>query len=165
MWKIIPALLLAAQLQHKVTNPKSPAPEPGAEKEQISSLVEGLKTSDDWYKIRRPELMKLWTSILGKLEPAPQDRQWFGDITQAVKHDVTEHDRYTRIALDLPIEKDFMQQHLLLLPKNQGPGPFPAVICWTSTTPDYTAPEQWWGQWLAEHGYVVLTSWSFSGRT
>src|SRR6185436_1572545 len=47
----------------------------------------------------------------------------------------------------------------LLLPK--GPGPFPAVICWTSTTPDYTVPEEWWGKWLVEHGYVVLTSWSF----
>jgi hypothetical protein len=35
------------------------------------------------------------------------------------------------------------------------------VICWTSTTPAYTVPEQWWGKWLAEHGYVVLTSWSF----
>ena len=22
-------------------------------------------------------------------------------------------------------------------------------------------PEQWWGKWLAEHGYVVLTGWSF----
>jgi dienelactone hydrolase len=49
----------------------------------------------------------------------------------------------------------------LLLPKNNGAGRFPTVICWTSTTPDYTAPEQWWGQWLVERGYVVLTGWSF----
>jgi hypothetical protein len=31
----------------------------------------------------------------------------------------------------------------LLLPKNQGTGPFPAVIAWTSSSPDYTQPEQW----------------------
>ena len=59
------------------------------------------------------------------------------------------------------METDFYQPHLLLLPKDQGHGPFPAVICWTSTTPDYTAPEGWWGGWLAQHGYVVLTGWSF----
>jgi Dienelactone hydrolase and related enzymes len=35
------------------------------------------------------------------------------------------------------------------------------VICWSSSTPDFTAPEQWWGSWLAGRGYVVLTSWSF----
>src|SRR5436305_686070 len=47
------------------------------------------------------------------------------------------------------------------MPKGRPGGRLPAVICWTSTTPDYTAPEQWWGKWLAEHGYVVLTSWSY----
>ena len=36
---------------------------------------------------------------------------------------------------DLPIEKDFYQHHLLLLPKNQGKGPFPAVVAWSSSTP------------------------------
>ena len=35
------------------------------------------------------------------------------------------------------------------------------MIAWTSSTPDYTAPEQYWGSWLAERGYVVLTGWSF----
>jgi hypothetical protein len=35
------------------------------------------------------------------------------------------------------------------------------VIAWVSTTPDYRMPEQWWGQWLAERGYVVLQSWAF----
>jgi dienelactone hydrolase len=69
--------------------------------------------------------------------------------------------RQPRIHLSLPIENDFLQPHLLLLPKNQGTGPFPAVIAWTSSSPDYTQPEQWWGQWLAQRGYVVLTGWSF----
>jgi dienelactone hydrolase len=63
--------------------------------------------------------------------------------------------------IDLPLERDFLQQHLLLIPKTKGNGPFPAVICWTATTPDYTAPEEWWGKWLTEHGYVVLTGWSY----
>jgi dienelactone hydrolase len=147
--------------QHKVTNRSSPAPEPGAEKEQIPSLVEGLHSADDWWNVRRPELLRFWTTVLGKLGPHKQDRRWFGDIRKAVIRETTDQGTYTRIALDLPIEKDFLQHHVLLLPRNQGPGPFPAVICWTSSTPDYTEPEKWWGKWLVEHGYVVLTSWSF----
>lgn len=147
--------------QHRVTSRNSPAPEPGAENEKIPSLVEGLRSADDWYKKKRPELVKLWTTILGKTAPAPEDKQWFGDITKAVVHDEQDKGSYTRIRLDLPMEKDFYQQHLLLLPKGQGDGPFPAVIAWTSSTPDYAKPEEWWGAWLAERGYVVLTSWSF----
>ena len=147
--------------QHKVTAKESPAPEPGAENELIPSLVDGLHSPDDWYNKKRPELMKLWMQILGKVEPDQRDRRWFGDIRKAVIRDRRETDKYSRLEVDLPIEKDFYQHHLLLLPKNQGRGPFPAVVCWTSSSPDYTAPEQWWGAWLAEHGYVVLTSWSF----
>lgn len=146
---------------HRVTNPRSPAPEPGAEAQLIPSLVEGLRTPDDWRKRRRPGILAFWTKLLGKLEPNRKDRRHFGDIRKARILDTQEFDRYTRVRLDLPIEKDFYQSHLLLLPKNQGPGPFPAVICWTSTTPDFTQPEEWWGRWLAENGYVVLTSWSF----
>ena len=164
--KVILAALLTlatstvnAQYRHKVTNRSSPAPEPGAEKELIPSLVDGIRSADEWRTVRRPQLEKLWTTILGKLGPNENDRAWFGDIRQAVIRDKSDRGSYTRIALDLPIEKDFLQQHVLLLPK--AAGPFPAVICWTSTTPDYTAPEEWWGKWLVEHGYVVLTSWSF----
>jgi Dienelactone hydrolase family len=152
----------AARLhQHRVTATESPAPERGAEKELIPSLVDGLHTPQDWYKKKRPELMKVWTQILGKLGPDAKDKQWFGDIRKAVINDKRETEKYTRLDIDLPMEKDFYQHHLLLLPKNQGPGPFPAVVCWASSSPDYTEPEQWWGKWLAENGYVVLTSWSF----
>ena len=147
--------------QHKVTSRNSPAPEPGAENETIPSLVEGLKTPDDWYKKRRPEIMALWTKILGKIGPAPQDRRWFGDIRKARVTAKQEFERYTRTELDLPIEKDFWQHHVLLMPRGQGKGPFPAVVAWTSSTPDYREPEKWWGKWLAENGYVVLQSWSF----
>ncbi|MEX2261365.1 MAG: dienelactone hydrolase family protein [Bryobacteraceae bacterium] len=160
------ALALAASdserlRQHRVSSTRSPAPEPGAENEIIPSLVEGLQTPQDWREKRRPEIVKLWTQILGKLGPDANDRKWFGDIREVTVHERDEFETYTRIHLDLPIEKDFHQHHLLLLPKNQGKGPFPAVIAWTSSTPDYTAPEQWWGKWLVERGYVVLTSWSF----
>src|SRR5204863_8048358 len=110
---------------------------------------------------RRPELLQHWTHILGKIDPAPEDRKWFGDVTQTTELSREEKDGYTRIALDIPIEKDFLQHHLLLIPKGQGPGPFPAVIAWTSSTPDWQQPEEWWGAWLARHGFVVLTSWSF----
>ena len=74
--------MLFFQHQHRVSNPRSPAPEPGAERELIPSLVEGVKDKSDWEKRRRPELMRMWTDILGKLEPAPEDRKWFGDIAR-----------------------------------------------------------------------------------
>src|SRR5262249_40049499 len=145
--------------QHRVTSRNSPALEPGAEMQLIPSLIDGLRSPADWNAVRRPQLLRLWTTILGKLGPNEQDRRWLGDIRQAVIRETADRGSYTRTVLDLPIEKDFLQHHVLLMPK--GPGPFPAVICWTSTSPDYTAPEEWWGKWLVEHGYVVLTSWSF----
>jgi dienelactone hydrolase len=123
-----------------------------------------VTSADDWYRGRRPELLRHWTRILGKLEPAPEDRKWFVDVTKATVYDTEEKEGYTRIHLGLPLETDFVQDHLLLLPKGQGRGPFPAVIAWTSTTPDYTKPEEWWGAWLARRGFVVLTSWSFIRR-
>lgn len=147
--------------QHRVTSAGSPAPEPGAENQIIPSLVEGLRGPDDWHRKRRPEILRAWTQILGKLEPDKADRRWFGNIRRAKFGAREEFEKYSRLEVDLPIEKDFYQHHLLLLPKGQGRGPFPAVVCWTSTTPDYRMPEQWWGKWLAENGYVVLTSWSF----
>ncbi len=164
------AILLLMQLdqtpgrrlnQHRVSNRSSPAPEPGAERESIPSLVEGVADKRDWERRRRPELVRVWTGILGKLDPSREEARWFGDIRRARILDRKETPHYTRIHLELPIERDFWQPHLLLIPKGKVRGKRPAVICWTSTTPDYTAPEQWWGAWLAEHGYVVLTSWSF----
>lgn len=120
-----------------------------------------VATADDWFRRRRPELVRHWTRVLGKLAPNDDDRQWFGDISKVEIADVAEREGYTRIHLKIPIEKDFLQPHLLLLPRGQGDGPFPAVIAWTSTSPDYTEPEKWWGAWLAQRGYVVLTGWSF----
>jgi dienelactone hydrolase len=123
-----------------------------------------VATPDDWHGLRRPELVGHWTRILGKLEPAAEDLRWFGDIRNATVYDTREEEGYTRIHLGLPIESDYLQDHLLLLPKGQGPGPFPAVIACTSSTPDYAKPEEWWGAWLARRGFVVLTSWSFIRR-
>lgn len=145
--------------QHRVTSANSPAPEPGAEKEPIPSLITGVKSKRDWEKRARPEIVRRWTQILGKLEPTAADRQWFGDIRQARIVDRRDTPHYTRIQLDLPMEKDHYQPHLLLIPKNRPAGQkkLPAVICWTSTSTDYALPEQWWGAWLAEHGFVVLT--------
>src|SRR6266849_977820 len=102
--------------QHRVTNRSSPAQEPGAEKEPIPSLIEGLRSAEEWRTVRRPQLLQLWTGILGKLGPNEQDLQWFGDIRQAVIRETADHGTYTRMSLDLPIEKDFLQQHLLLVP-------------------------------------------------
>ena len=122
---------------------------------------EPVTTAIDWQRRRRPELLEKWTRILGRLKPRPEDQRWFGDIRDVTVHGTEEKDGYTRYHLGIPIEKDFQQQHLLLIPRNQGDGPFPAVIAWTSTTPDYARPEDWWGAWLARRGFVVLTSWSF----
>src|SRR5213079_1220552 len=94
----------------------------------------------DWVNGRRPELLRHWTRILGKIDPAPEDQKWFGDIAKTTELEREEKDGYTRIALDIPIEKDFLQHHLLLIPKGQGPGPFPAVIAWSSSTPDWQQP-------------------------
>lgn len=118
-----------------------------------------IRSAKEW-ETRREELVQEWTHVLGKLKPNEADQQWFGDAAKVEIQEVTEKAGYTRIALTIPIEKDFQQPHLLLIPKGQGDGPFPAVIAWTSTSPDYTQPEVWWGAWLAQRGFVVLTGWS-----
>ena len=101
-------------------------------------------------------------TILGKIEPQGKDKLWFGDIRKVRVLDTQEKDTYTRIHLEIPLEKDVYQRHLLLVPKGAKKGDKrPAVIAWTSSTPDYQMPEQWWGSWLAGKGYVVLTGWSF----
>lgn len=82
--------LLAAQAapageaprQHKVTSRRSPAPEPGAENEAIPSLVEGVRSRRDWERRKRPELLRFWTQVLGKLDRAPADQRWFGDVSR-----------------------------------------------------------------------------------
>jgi dienelactone hydrolase len=128
-----------------------------------SLLVKGdgtpIETTKAWQS-RREELVKEWTHILGKLKPSDADQKWFGDASKVEIQETTEKDGYTRIHLTIPIEKDFQQPHLLLIPKGQGDGPFPAVIAWTSTGPDYQDPERRWGAWLARHGFVVLTGWA-----
>ena len=119
-----------------------------------------IDSPHEWLTVRRPELIRHWTRILGKLGPTADDEQWFGDATQAAEVARRQEHGYTRIELKIRIEKDFEQPHLLLLPRGQGAGPFPVVIAWTSTSPDYTQPESWWGSWLARRGFVVLTGWS-----
>ncbi len=146
--------------RHRVTSTKSPAQDAKAGEQPLTSLVEGLKSKADWSK-RRAEIEDHWLRIVGRVTPNAKDAKWFGDIAKARVIETTEHDKYTRIKLELPMETDFYQPHLLLVPKGQGKGPFPAVIAWTSTTPDYQEPEKWWGAWLASRGYVVLTGWSF----
>ena len=70
--------------QHRVTSAANPAPEPGAENLRIPSLVEGLTSADDWYKKRRPQVLALWTQILGKLgRCSPRPALSFGDIRNA----------------------------------------------------------------------------------
>jgi dienelactone hydrolase len=119
-----------------------------------------IRTPQEW-EARRQELLAEWTHILGKLEPSADDRRWFGDVTKARISEQVTREGYTRTVLTLPMETDFDQSYILLTPSGQGPGPFPAVIAWTSTTPDFTKPEEWWGAWLARRGYVVLCGWSF----
>ncbi|MEZ6031747.1 MAG: acyl-CoA thioester hydrolase/BAAT C-terminal domain-containing protein [Planctomycetaceae bacterium] len=120
-----------------------------------------VTTAEEWTSIRRPQLLEQWTKILGKLEPDANDQKWFGNIRKSVEISRRKCDGYTRIELKLPMETDFLQPHVLLIPDNAQPGKCPAVIAWTSTGPDYAEPENWWGSWLAQRGCVVLTGWSF----
>jgi hypothetical protein len=151
---------------HPANSRRTPAPEPGQESTPLRSPLEKpdgqrVTTADEWYAIRRPEIVTKWVEIFGKLAPDKEDQKWFGDVTDVRIVSTEEKEHYTRIDLEIPIEVDFYQKHLLLLPRGQGDRPFPAVIAWTSSTPDYQKPEEWWGAYLASHGYVVLTSWSF----
>jgi dienelactone hydrolase len=148
--------------QHRVTSKNSPAPEPGAEREEIPSLVEGLRGKRDWTHGRRREVERRWLTIVGRVEPRREHRKWFGDIRKARVIEEQQKEGYRRIHLELPMEKDFYQPHLLLVPDGAKKGERrPAVIAWTSSTPDYQMPEQWWGKWLVSRGYIVLTGWSF----
>ena len=145
---------------------RGPSRQPGQHLLEIPSALvsesgERVGSADDWYGIRRPKLVELWTRVLGKLRPEPEDRKWFGDITRVEVYSQQEREGYTRIHLGLPMEVDFLQDHLLLLPKNSGAGPFPAVIAWTATSSNFDVPEHWWGSYLARHGFVVLVSRSF----
>ena len=142
--------------QHRVVSKGSPAPLAGAERVEIPRLA---ATRAEWAERRRPELLTAWKQILGKLEPSASDRQWFHDVPLMREISRTELPGYTRIHIELALEKDFGQPSLLLLPK-KGRAPYPAVIAWTSTTPDWQEPEKNWGAWLAERGFVVLTGWS-----
>jgi hypothetical protein len=156
---------LARTNHHAANSPRTPAPEPGQENTPILSPLIKLdgrrvKTAQEWYGTRRPELQALWTQVVGKIEPDESDRKWFGDITKVTIKGAEQRAGYTRIDLDIPIETDFHQHHLLLLPRDQGPGPFPAVIAWAASSGDYQDPERWWGEYLASRGYVVLSSWS-----
>lgn len=156
---------LARRKHHVANSPRTPAPEPGQENTTILSPLlkpngEKVTSAAEWYGTRRPELLKLWTEVLGKTEPNEADRKWFGDITKTIIKSTEEQPGYTRIDLDIPLETDFLQHHLLLIPRDQGRGPFPAVIAWAASSGDYRDPERWWGEYLASNGYVVLSSWS-----
>jgi dienelactone hydrolase len=142
--------------QHRVTSTQSPAPEPGAERVELPRLA---ASREEWERVRRPGLVEDWRRILGKLEPGAADRRWFHEVPLAREIGRTELPGYTRIHLELALEKDLWQPSLLLLPKGFT-GARPAVIAWTSTTPDWQEPEKNWGAWLAERGFVVLTGWS-----
>jgi hypothetical protein len=115
----------------------------------------------DWYGTRLPQLQREWTTILGKLGPDAKDRTWFADPRTAVIGAEEARQGYRRIQVSIPMEVDLWQPHLLLVPEGQGPGPFPTVIAWADSQPSgWEDPEEWWGAWLAQHGYVVLTGWS-----
>lgn len=103
-------------------------------------------------------LREQWREILGKLEPSAKDRQWFVPAMKPRVIEETDCGSYVRRHIELPLEVDFWQPALLLEPKTQGRKA--AVIAWASTSPDWRKPEDWWGRWLAEQGFVVLTSWA-----
>ncbi|MFN9298560.1 MAG: acyl-CoA thioester hydrolase/BAAT C-terminal domain-containing protein [Acidobacteriota bacterium] len=107
----------------------------------------------------RPSLREQWRLILGKLEPAPTDLRWFANpLTERILS-TSDAGPYLRHHVELPLEIDFYQPGLLLVPKQPHPRRA-AGICWSSTSPDWRKPEEWWGAWLASHGFTVFCSWS-----
>jgi len=124
------------------------------------SVTGRARTTREWETGARRELLRVWTGALGKLEPSSRDRQFLPDIRKARELRREDVGPYIRVELELPVETGYWQPHLLLLPKGFK-GKRPAVVAWTSTTPDWREPEKWWGAWLAQRGYVVLTGWSF----
>lgn len=110
-------------------------------------------------------LRRQWTEILGKLEPTRQDRRWFVSRMTQREVGVTDRGSYLRHHIELPLEVDFYQPALLLAPKGLKRGEKrPTVIAWASTSPDWQKPEEWWGKWLVEQGFIVLTSWAHIRR-
>ena len=157
---------VVAQYKYHSAPPNAEGMMRGQANEQLPSLLflddgQRVETAEDWWGKKRPELVKHWTEILGKLGPGPADEKWFGDITQIEIVNEVQCEGYRRLEVLLPMEKDFKQPHLLLIPDDAGDEPLPSVIAWTSTSPDYRQPEVWWGEWLAKRGFVVLTGWSF----
>ena len=68
---------LARVNYHRVTSKRSPAPEPGAEDTALLSPLakaDGGRVRDarEWIESRRPQLVKEWTQILGKIGVRPQ---------------------------------------------------------------------------------------------
>ncbi len=148
-------LLLSVLAQHyfaPVTHPGSPYRPAAVERREIPRLVPG------WPQ-RRVVLCEKWREVLGQWEPQGSARRWIGDLRQARLGQCEPRVTYERCELEIPLESDFSQRYLLLRPLKKGR--YPAVIAWTSTTPDYREPEKWWGRWLAERGFVVLCGWSF----
>ncbi|MEP7363401.1 MAG: acyl-CoA thioester hydrolase/BAAT C-terminal domain-containing protein [Acidobacteriota bacterium] len=134
----------------------------GQQVPQPSAILPENTSLFEWKESIRPQTEAIWVRALGRLEPAARDRHWLGDLSKARELKREELPKYTRIELELPIETDFWAPHVLLIPKAaKFPGRRPAVIAWSSTTPDWREPEKLWGAWLAERGYVVLTGWSF----
>ena len=115
--------------------------------------------------LAKRDLRAQWREILGKLEPAPQDRRWFYKQLVARTIATTDKSTYLRHHIELPLEVDFYQPALLLVPKDLKPRERrPTVIAWASTSPDWQKPEDWWGTWLVNQGYIVLTSWAHIRR-
>jgi dienelactone hydrolase len=149
-------LLAFAQFFHApATHPRSPYRPEGLNQRPLLSLA---KSKSDWQR-QRPALLASWKELLGRLEPEGGARRWIGDVRQSRLGRCEKLANYERCELEIPIETDFWQTYLLLRPISGGK--HPAVIAWTSTTPDYRKPEEWWGAWLAERGFVVLCGWSF----
>jgi dienelactone hydrolase len=153
MW--LASALLLAQTYAPASHPRSPYRPVGVERRVIPALA---RDKNDW-QTKRPQLLAAWREVLGRFEPEGEARRWIGDPRQARATSCEKLPLYERCEIEIPLETDFYQSYLLLRPYAKGK--HPAVIAWTSTTPDFRKPEEWWGSWLAQNGYVVLCGWSF----
>ena len=77
---------VVAQYKYHTAPPKGVGMMRGQANEQLPSILllddgRRVKTAEDWWGKKRPELVKHWTEILGKHGPGPDDLKCFVYIT------------------------------------------------------------------------------------
>ena len=121
-----------------------------------------VTTAEEWNSVRRPQLLQQWTKILGKTRTGlPKIKSGLATSQSRSKSAAGKCEGYTRIELKLPMETDFLQPHVLLIPDN---APWEnARRLSRGLPPGRTMPSQKNG---GAHGWLSAAAWfSPAGRS